>query len=441
MNCDDTRHLISRYLDNQLSDAEWERVEEHLQSCGDCSEYYSHVQELQKAADDLEIGGDENYWTRQKDSIIERISEIEPTGITPVPSRYSRSALYKLAAVAAAIALVAFVSIFESKYIKPTQSIFEKKKTAFQSMSPDTSSKPPFAKPDGESTMRERGPEAPSGLEETEQPEMPGKAIMEHVAEGLYEEIPAKEKEVAEPLTPLLVKKEEKGGIGVPQPVAEQIIEAEAMADEVPTETGQPDHVEKVEGYDKMVGTPEAKTGAVDQQRAIAPEGEFANVKVAEISSRDEFHTVAAEPYSYKRSLTANEDKDITLKLDAGAKSFIANRAERDPIIFAELTPEERQAYDEWYNNVDSLQVRYGYLLSPHRIEMAAKRRDSIPTDSLNPVIMEMAEAFYNLGRLTPIKEERGIMLANLRRLSKEADSMSGRKIDSLVSELETIIK
>lgn len=441
MNCKDTRHLISRYIDDQLSEAERERVEKHLRSCRDCSEYYSHLQELQKAADDLEIGGDENYWTRQKDSIIERISEIESTGITPVPSRYSRSAFYKLAAVAAAIALVAYVSIFESKYIKPIQSIFEKKKTAFQSISPDTSSKPPFAKPDGESTVRERGPEALSGLEETEEPEMPGKAIIEHVAEGLYEEIPAKKKVVAEPLTPLSVKKEDKGGIGVPQPVVKQIIEAEARADEEIAETGQPEQVEKVEGYDKMVGIPKSKTGAVDQQGAIAPEGEFADVKAAKISIRDEFHTASAEPYSYKRSLMANEDKDITLKFDAGKKSFIANRAELDPIIFAELTPEERRAYDEWHKKVDSLQARYGHLLSPHGIEMAAKRRDSIPTDSLNLAIMEMAEAFYNLGRLTPIKEERGIMLANLRRLSKEADSTSGRKIDSLISEFETIIK
>jgi len=127
MSCEKIRHLISMYIDDQLEPADSEKVKEHLAGCSDCSEYYNQLIKLQEIADDFEPGGEADYWLKQKDSIINKISEAESSGLTPVPAKRSRTRFYKILTIAATIALVAIISIFEVKYDNPDRLPFSKK--------------------------------------------------------------------------------------------------------------------------------------------------------------------------------------------------------------------------------------------------------------------------------------------------------------------------
>ncbi|MFH2037137.1 MAG: zf-HC2 domain-containing protein [Candidatus Zixiibacteriota bacterium] len=126
MNCNKIKEKLSLYIDGLLGESDIRMVEEHTQSCAECKAFYEALLKLGEMTDDFVIDGDDSYWRSQADSVLEKIERAESDNITPVPSKKSGNGFYRYAAVAAAVLIVAFVSIYESMKLEPTNQIFKK---------------------------------------------------------------------------------------------------------------------------------------------------------------------------------------------------------------------------------------------------------------------------------------------------------------------------
>ncbi|MEW5924145.1 MAG: zf-HC2 domain-containing protein, partial [Candidatus Zixiibacteriota bacterium] len=123
MDCEKIKELLSRYIDDQLEKDDRAQVEEHLKSCEQCTEHYEKLLALGRMVDEFDVDGDESYWVKQKDAVLEKIEKLEEEKVIPVTRNY-RNLIYKLAAVAASVALLAFISIHELEKIHPSRGIF-----------------------------------------------------------------------------------------------------------------------------------------------------------------------------------------------------------------------------------------------------------------------------------------------------------------------------
>lgn len=416
MNCEEIKHLLSRYIDNQLDDSERNMVEEHLKSCQECSAYYQKLLELQKIADDFDISGDEQYWIEQKNEIIDRIEKLESAGTTPLPARRPRNVIYKLAAVAASIALIAFISIHESKNIQPVRGLF---------------------KP-------EEAPEITAQYRLTEQLQVTDTVRQKRITEKEKVEPPVtgQEPEIKAPRREMPVSTEETvieeaagelkpetitGGEGKKGAAPEDVVsprpeEVERVADDIP---------ESATPIKKVSTEPVTRPDVVSDKAVRIDTARFYQPKVSEVLS--------VESLSAIRSKGTAADEDIMAFSDIQLQSPEIQVIEPDSVLFEDFSAEEKLAYSEWHDKAVMLQREYGYLLSPHARMMAVKARRSLPPDSLNHILEEMAEAFYQLGVLTPMKEEREIMLKNLKLLKTKAEPAAAQKINGFISELENL--
>ena len=127
MKCEKVKDKLSLYIDNQLDLAESEQIKEHLNECEECRLYYNKLLSLGEMVDSFELHDNDEYWESQKDKVLDHIEQAESERITDVKTGRNRGKMYKLLAVAASIALVAIVSIYESKDIKRVPNLFEDK--------------------------------------------------------------------------------------------------------------------------------------------------------------------------------------------------------------------------------------------------------------------------------------------------------------------------
>ncbi|MCP4705079.1 MAG: zf-HC2 domain-containing protein, partial [candidate division Zixibacteria bacterium] len=115
MNCENIKEKLSLYIDDLLDANEAEKIREHIKNCDSCRAYYNKLLKLGEMVDDFAISENEDYWEAQKDKVIEKIDQAQTDKIVKVQSDRKQNKYYKYLAVAASIALVAFVSIYESR--------------------------------------------------------------------------------------------------------------------------------------------------------------------------------------------------------------------------------------------------------------------------------------------------------------------------------------
>ncbi len=99
------------------------------------------------------------------------------------------------------------------------------------------------------------------------------------------------------------------------------------------------------------------------------------------------------------------------------------------------------EIYMQWRRKLEYLEVRYADIISPHYQESAAKRRSEVPKDSLNAIIDELAEAYYNTGYYSTDKLERRAMLDKLQELTLKSDTSGLKVIESYINRLEAATK
>ena len=432
MDCEKIRPLLSRFIDDQLDQAQRAEVEKHLAACKDCSEYYEHLLDLQKTAEGIEMGGDEAYWMGQKDAVMKRIEEAEAARVTPVRAKSRFTNVQKLVAVAASILLISLVSIFESQDYKPSWGLFKRKAAPSRAIQPEVEKRAVFqgiSEADSAERVRKYADAVDREQREVPAEEVPPEKPVAERDKGAALPDEFEPAELAVEVEDVEAEKREPAPVEDITPPAEELPEVEIAVSPRPEKSEKAAEV-KPRGVeaDELGRVPE-KVVVKEETMDLAPGPESPEVSRLVQKSAGLDKTAATG--------TAADAEGIS-----GLAYFADKRAlVLDNELFSEFTDDQKSEYIEWRRKVDVLQVKYGYLTSAHGEEIYAKARQPLPEDSLKIVIMEMAVASYRLGKITPIEDELRAMLENLRSLSARADSSGTAEIQRYIGDLEPLLK
>jgi len=427
---EEIKHLLSQYIDNQLDDTKRREVEEYLEKKPEIRQYYQQLLELEKKADELTLGGDESFWTSQKDSILEKIEQEEKSDkkkIVDLPKSRFNKLSYKIIAVAASIALVAFVSIFESQRIDTTRPIFgDKEQKVVLSHPPVTDTAP--------------------------------KQKAAETGEPVQDEIPTQEK------------------LSEIQPAPEKIepqadlYEAEKQADEIDADAEKIEKHEPAPQHElaepKLDQPPTAKPEPAMKPAEFTPEQETPVIKKSQpspeqkqkssidLTSGKEGGKSVTEKIAMptrlfdsldraRTGILPEENKDISLSISVkGEKSGVA-ASQEDTVSLSGLTQEQKESYYYWRNKADSESRKYDEILAGEKNSknMAADKIMSSKSSRLDDTeLLEIAHTFHEFGKITPVENERIEMIEKLRHLRRRASSGNTvKKIEQYINDLENL--
>lgn len=120
------RKILGRYLDDEITGEKRNEIAEKIKNDPEWHQEYNRLLSLQSMAEKFEIEADESFWEQSREDILDRIDtgERRDAEITDINRRGKRGAIIKMLAVAASIALVAFISIYEFESVEPKQELF-----------------------------------------------------------------------------------------------------------------------------------------------------------------------------------------------------------------------------------------------------------------------------------------------------------------------------
>ncbi len=399
MDCKKYKALIGRLIDGRLNEEDRRHVEGHLKICHHCTTYFQNLQMLGRTAKKLELSGEEEYWTKQKDAVMEKIDKVKTlqNKIVKAPSKQYRdyvyrsvkSRIYKLTAIAASIALVAFISIYESREFKNNGPALLPQKIN-QPIPESTQVK------DMERASQKSGEIQMGQRDESKKPESQENAPVQ------------KALSIREPKI-------------IPPPYPASIIESNEPNT---TRVGIKPAVEE-------------KTGSVHDKYE-------ASGKV--IISREQAFSPQAKA-QLDRRVMADKEKIQLVPLSASIVQGLEDslRAKGDIQLNMAESKSERvdslEIYMRWRRKLEYLEARYADILSPHYRESTAKSRREISEDSLSAIICELAEAYYNTGFYSADKIEKKAMLDKLREMAQKGDSETAKLIQNYIDRLEPSIK
>jgi len=396
MDCRDYRILIDRYLDDRLNDIQKRDLEVHLKGCSDCTSYFENLKKLAAGTNQIRFSGSENYWTEQKDSVLDKIEKEESSQnkIVELPSRSRRGIVYGLTAVAASIALVAIVSIYESRELKniaPLLTREEKTQTAR-----DTAETKDMEKPLEEAANVE------TVVKDVEKVQVPSKEVpVKKMTPQAKADTIAKSKSETRPPA----KNAEEA---LPRPLKTIKVQADR------------DRIDKFEVSNEMEVSKPPRP--VPEPQESAP----AQIELNKTLGRETpLYAPSMVPVARRIADSIDTRSDIQLNSAAGKPGLGG----------------PYESYMRWKRKLESLEIQYADILSPHYAESAAKSRSAIPPDSLYAIISELAEAYYNTGFYSTDKNERSAMIDKLERLSEKGDARTSRLIDDYISKLESATK
>jgi hypothetical protein len=424
MNCEEIRHQLSLYIDEQLDEAERHKIEEHLKSCPDCTAYYNKLVKLQEMADEFEPGGDEAYWAEQKEKIIDKIEKAEAEKITPLTVKKSHATMYRVLAVAAVVALVAIVSIFELKYKEPEKIPFRNKKQPATSMPRMSGKQETVDSMKGEYS-------APGQYEDIapqEEAKPSGQAEGEKIEKSMGSPEPVTTEGKLEIKTDVEAVRPNKAAIPVPEMEPEIAPLSEAPTINIKEKTVEPSTRESVERAAPAPASLPDKTA----EETVHPEQ---SVAISDLG----------------KTIKVTADQDV---IDKYVVSNQVNRSKKEAASMAEKGPEqksqvENEEYLYWRAEVDSIETEYGGLFSIHSDEIKAKGRTEKAASNLTeshlaaplpvpPPFKVMATAYYNLAKLTPSDDERKMAISRLNRLTEIADSSTVKMTEDYLDSLES---
>jgi hypothetical protein len=105
---------ISGYFDRQLPPEEFEAVQHHLAECRECRHLLARMEKLDRLVErHAQLGGEE-YWERSARAIEQRLGFREESAeVTDITPSSWRGLVGKLVAVAASVAILAFIALYE----------------------------------------------------------------------------------------------------------------------------------------------------------------------------------------------------------------------------------------------------------------------------------------------------------------------------------------
>ena len=384
---DESKQLISRYVDGRLDQTERGKVTRLLESSSEARDFHEGLVKLGKMTAGFQLQGDDDYWERQKKAVLDKIKESEAAGITPARRRLLSSPWFKLAAVAASVALVVSISIFESLQVDSMRPLFEKSEAG-----------------------KEVIPSESMNIGTKEEKEDYDKTGLQKYAESLSEK-QSEDKATADR------KKESDEGVKVstPPPVrieedielAEEPAQIESGAEKPAPVTEPP--VRRMVSQDDQAesGTPERRdkgTGA--SLSKIRPSDEDAAAESQEKTKAYDISTEMVEKKPRSGEIIKDLARSMTpeMKMNAADKTtgLAFWRARRDSLETVVLS-------------ADSAAVR-----------MEADERSGVggPTASSSD-IQALAEAYFKVGTITSQFGEKEASISGLRSLHERADSSS----------------
>jgi len=450
MDCEKIKELLSRYIDHQLDADDRGAVEKHLESCPDCTAHYEKLLALGRMADEFDVEADDAYWEGQKDAVIDRIEQVEAEKIVPMAKRGYRNVFYKLAAVAATVALIAYVSIDVSKEIETTRGVFQH----------DESMAPQMVKPElDENVRRVAEPDTLRGVSAPAENARSGMVFESISTSSVKDKKDKGEKEVVDQPVKMMPK------ITTPKPVSDDVPIDEDKAVTVTREEQMFDvsrlkgqvHSDAVEKAPAGLDLPEPET--VDELgTATKPiiekkdAGKQAVVCDSPAMEAVQMQVISAESEAGKGPSV----HEYMAMYDVEVQNAELNERGLDPDYFDGFTGPQIATYLNSYDRVGNLKKKYPDMFAsagPAQKSRAGTKLyavgeipdkgayEMLSIDSLNIVINDMADAFYQLGKVTPIDDERDLMLEYLDRLRGEADTSATRGIDDYIDDLESISK
>ncbi len=400
MELDQIRHKLSLFIDGQLNPEENEEVRKLIESDSVWREEHQKLVNLEQMAERFEIKGDDKYWDESRKSILDKIDRAESEKIITIKPHKRRSDIYKLVAVAASMALVIFISIYETDELGQIEELFSPQESAKPAVTEtdlkrDTpsdistsiesesreKSKAPAGKPEDVDTTPTYQPAPGAKISLQERDDVVPTSLIDQIHEEIVPVVPSSIE------SPILTGIESSGEM-IEQPTITQPAEVEFDADSEPDVVPSavlPEPVTKIRGAEKKIQSQMNSTGKVALEQ------------MAE-STDDAFYMAMPDKMSKPIDTTQN--------------------------------------YSFWKSRVDSLETEFYILMSDHYAEDAGRDESKSVSDFTEADYLEMAEAFYMVGRLTDNEKERKTMIARLQKLAELTESDAASKIDEYLNYL-----
>ena len=391
------RDKISAYVDNELSPQEREVVQQHLDECEECRKLLAELEKLDRLVEQQSQLGGEEYWEQSAQKIEQRLGFTAETKVTDItPSRW-KGLVPKLAAVAASIAVLGFIALYERDI---SRQIYSPAMKATETPQIELDMKPPPAVekdfPEVSAPEEIEAKVAPVSVEEPAKKRDEAKLGVKKAAASIkpYAITPTDERK-AELLQTVADKAE------IP-PVQEAVNEMTrkvegVVAGQSVQVTGKPVS-DKVDYYSKGTGT----VSVVREEELVISADELSPPAKPEVSeeSRESLKFQAPVAVSMAKAVSA-VDSDLAL-------------------------PEEwlqDSSLELWRYRRDSLQTLYAELTSPHRALSEAKSRQREGRPSIEEVEGQLLYSYYQIARFTQDEKERAAVVSYLTDYTQKVES------------------
>ncbi len=404
------RDKISAYVDNELSPHDREIIQQHISECQECRKLLAELEKLDRFVQQRSQLAGEEYWEQSAQRIEQRLGFTGETKVTDItPSRW-KGLVPKLAAVAASIAVLGFIALYErdiSRQISPPAM----KATEAPQIELDKKPPPVVAKDLSEISVLEEieAKVAPVSIEEPAKKHGKAKLGTEKAAVSIKPDAIAPSDEHKAELLQTVADKAE-----IP-PVQETVNEMTRKVEGVVA--GQSGQVTgtlgtgKLDYYSKGTGT----VSVVREDELVVSADELSRPTKPEVSkeSRESLKLQAPVAVSMAKSVSA-VDSDLVL-------------------------PEgwlQDSSLEQWRHRRDSLQTLYAELTSPHRVLSEAKSRQREGRPSIEEVEGQLLYSYYQIARFTQDEKERAAAVSYLTDYAQKAES---RYKDLALSYLEEL--
>jgi hypothetical protein len=404
------RDKISAYVDNELPPQEREIVKQHLKECEECRNLLAELEKLDRFVQQRSQLAGEDYWEQSAQKIEQRLGFIGEAKVTDITPSKWKGLVPKLAAVAASIAVLGFIALYERDILReaspPGMKTMESPRIELDKKSPPSVEKDfPKASAPGET-------EADVAPENVDEPaKKRGKAKFDIDKRGVSIKPDA--------ITQTDERKEE-----VRETVADkvEIPPVQETVNEMPRKVegavaGQSAQVigtlgtGKLDYYSKGTET----VSVVREDELMISEDEFSPQTKPEVSkeSRDSFRLQAPVAVSMAKTVSA-VDSDLVLP-----REWLQDNS-----------------LEQWRLRRDSLQTLYAELTSPHRILSEAKSRQKEGQPSIEEVEGQVLYSYYQIALLTQDESERVMAIDFLKEYAQKSESRYQDLVLSYLREL-----
>lgn len=405
MDQSEIRKRLSRFLDKEMSDREIRETEELIKNDPVWQEEYNRMLSLQHIADRLELEADDDIWEKSRDKILSKIEDEQrlETEITEIKKSYKRGTVYKLLAVAASIALIAFISLYQFDEISPNQKVL----TTPQMKVNGRNIPVPEKISDEERRILESGKDHEQDETETAPNESTAGTSPEEATEGY-------KTESAKPVSKFSDKD---------AAIRKEEVKNRAMFD---TYDKSPEQL--LEAGDRLKEMPSKQL----DEKQPGP---------AEAASKPEASIMAEPSFDKKKDelkIRGGRSGETTYRIDDVAQP--KEKAGIETTGAAKVPISDSVSYVRAKVRADSLAPIYFDMVSEHYAEIAAKRRQDVSPKAERERAMKMATAFFEVGRLTGKAPERKAMIGRINELYEFVDSHEDSlALDKMVDSLRKI--